>query len=241
MATDYTYIKNFFILIVILIVSSVAINIYLLKSFSATTASTNEIATLVNRESFETTIATLQTEISQLNRTQQDVLAREEFSTTNMVSLLEEQVAIITTELKDELTKLNNTQQELLAATLTTTDITSLLEEQMLTVTEKLSGELVKLSQLQQEILEGLVRSHDENDYSPTPALTTQKVEHSPVNISLRLVAGDSLWSIVDRFYKNPSPELINKIAELNNITNPRALPTGSYLTIPYDLNFLGN
>ena len=138
MATDYTYIKNFFILIVILIVSSVAINIYLLKSFSATTASTNEIATLVNRESFETTIATLQTEISQLNRTQQDVLAREEFSTTNMVSLLEEQVAIITTELKDELTKLNNTQQELLAATLTTTDITSLLEEQMLTVTESL-------------------------------------------------------------------------------------------------------
>ena len=69
------------------------------------------------------------------------------------------------------------------------------------------------------------------------PELTyEQQTEHGCSIATVRLLPGDSVWSIVARFRPSPSPALVDKVVEFNEITDPRRLPVGFTVQVPLDL-----
>jgi hypothetical protein len=60
--------------------------------------------------------------------------------------------------------------------------------------------------------------------------------EHACPVVEVRLLPGDSVWSIVARFKPSPSPVLVNEVVEYNGITDPRRLPVGFPVRVPMDL-----
>lgn len=68
------------------------------------------------------------------------------------------------------------------------------------------------------------------------PVLTPGPVEvvvQQPDYVSVRLLRGDSIWTILQRCGMKPTPELIERVLELNGITDPARIPAGTYLRIP--------
>jgi hypothetical protein len=59
---------------------------------------------------------------------------------------------------------------------------------------------------------------------------------HVCPTIEVKLLPGDSVWSIVARFRPSPSPELVEKVVAYNEITDPRRLPVGFPVKVPMDL-----
>lgn len=60
--------------------------------------------------------------------------------------------------------------------------------------------------------------------------------EHSCSIVEVKLLPGDSVWSIVARFKSNPSPALVNEVVEFNNIVDPKRLPVGFPIKVPMEL-----
>lgn len=160
MPKNILYFKRLFILLVIVGISSIAISVYLLNSFSRETASTVEVVSPMDSNLLENSI----------------------------------------TELRDELRKLSQFQQEVL----------------------KLDDEL-----------RALIRKLEVENLSAPVLAPPQKVEDNFSTVSLHVMPGDSLWSIVSRFYKSPTPEFIAEIAKINGISDPKKIPVGFLITIP--------
>ena len=60
--------------------------------------------------------------------------------------------------------------------------------------------------------------------------------EHVCPVVEVKLLPGDSVWSIVQRFKPFPRPALLQAVVEYNGITNPRQLPVRFPVKVPMDL-----
>ncbi len=70
------------------------------------------------------------------------------------------------------------------------------------------------------------------------PELTYEQVvtEYGCSIATVRLLPGDSVWSIVARFKPSPSPDLVNRVVAFNEIADPRRLPVGFVVQVPLNL-----
>jgi len=68
------------------------------------------------------------------------------------------------------------------------------------------------------------------------PSYLQAAVERDCSIVEVRLLRGDSVWSIVSRFKSPPSPALVKEVVEYNCITDPRRLPVGFPVRIPMEL-----
>lgn len=70
---------------------------------------------------------------------------------------------------------------------------------------------------------------------APELAYEQQAGHDYPIAI-MRLLPGDTVWSIVARFKPSPSPTLVDRVVEFNKIADPRRLPVGFPVRVPLDL-----
>jgi hypothetical protein len=78
-----------------------------------------------------------------------------------------------------------------------------------------------------------LTYEHDVDQ--PSPQISGTNELTCPV-VEVRLLPGDSVWSIVARFKPSPRPALVKEVVEYNGITDPRRLPVGFPVRVPMDL-----
>jgi len=78
-----------------------------------------------------------------------------------------------------------------------------------------------------------LTYEHDVDQ--PSPQISGTNELTCPV-VEVRLLPGDSVWSIVARLKPSPRPALVNEVVEYNGITDPRRLPVGFPVRVPMDL-----
>lgn len=66
-----------------------------------------------------------------------------------------------------------------------------------------------------------------------------QEVEAQQTNgvVAVKLLSGDNVWNIVSRFYDSPSPGLVKKVVDFNDILDARFLPVGFNLRVPLEMS----
>lgn len=101
-------------------------------------------------------------------------------------------------------------------------EVTSMLEKQRNKEAEKQRKEILGLPKIS---FSKLFKQKPKE--TPTVPAPVQTVKYHTV------ADGDSIWSIANKYYSNPSPENINKIMKANNMKRVGILSIGQKLVIP--------
>ncbi len=105
------------------------------------------------------------------------------------------------------------------------------------------SGELARLNAVQKnilakekailELISELEAGKANVTNSEEAEVKEEEKEKEQATISLRLLPGDNIWTLVSRFIDSPSKELIGEILEINNIRDPKKLNSGARIVLP--------
>ena len=110
------------------------------------------------------------------------------------------------------------------------------VDEKLQESINSLQQDYAKLSSLYEELL---LREEPVTEVPQPENLVVEErvqiVEYVTVEaVSLRLMQGDSIWTLLYRLGKDPdSAELIGEVLKINDLADPAKIPTGKYLTIP--------
>ncbi|NLJ79714.1 MAG: LysM peptidoglycan-binding domain-containing protein [Firmicutes bacterium] len=226
--------KQFLVLVIIAILCATAVSVYVSHRTAPIMTDPGKLEITVDSSPWESLVTELQEELSELN---QEIKAGDEkilehisqFQTAaaGMEAELLEQIALLQTALEEVET--GKIQKQIRA------ENEKLLEQIALLQPAENEGELEKIK--------AQISRADEKLFQIAALLETEKEntadtvfpppEDEVIFLALRLKPGDNVWNLVSRFVTSPDPGLIKKILDLNDISDPRKLTVGSYISIP--------